>query len=75
MRIHIQNLPEQPLFSVSPERWAEAAARAPDISAGHAVTFGDTPEAFRAAMNSAEALVAQTARSASCSRRKRRGCG
>jgi glyoxylate/hydroxypyruvate reductase A len=61
MRIHIQNLPDDPQFAVTPARWAEAAARAPDVSAGHAVTFGETADEFRAAMQDAEALVAQTA--------------
>ena len=60
MRIHVQNLPEDPQFAILAAHWAEAAARAPDVSAGHSVTFGDTPDAFGAAMESAEALVAQT---------------
>jgi len=61
MRIHVQNSPEDAQFAITPARWAEAASRAPDVSAGHAVTFGDTAEAFRAAMHDAEALVSQTA--------------
>ncbi len=60
MRIHVQNLPGDPEFAVTPAQWAAAAARAPDVSAGHDVTFGETPEAFRAAIGEAEALVAQT---------------
>ena len=60
MRIHIQSLPEDPRFAITPALWAEAAARAPDVSAGHAVTFGETAGQFQAAMQDAEALVAQT---------------
>jgi phosphoglycerate dehydrogenase-like enzyme len=60
MRIHVQNLPGDPQFAVTPLQWDAAAARAPDVSAGHAVTYGETPEEFRAAIGEAEALVAQT---------------
>jgi len=60
VRIHVQNLSDDPQFAITPAQWAEAAARAPDVSAGHAVTFGETPEEFRAAIHQAEALVAQT---------------
>jgi len=60
MRIHVQSLPEDPLFAITPARWAEAAARAPDVSAGHVVSFGETAGQFHAAMPDAEALVAQT---------------
>ena len=61
MRIHVQSSPDNPRFVLSPAQWDAAAARAPDISAGHDVTFGDTPEAFHAAIGDAEALVTQTA--------------
>lgn len=60
MRIHVQNLPGDPQFNVTPAQWAAAAARASDVSGGHDVTYGETPEAFRAAIGEAEALVAQT---------------
>lgn len=60
MRIHVQNLPGDPRFAVTPAQWAAAAARAPDVSDGHAVTYGETPEEFQAAMGEAEALVSQT---------------
>ena len=60
MRIHVQNLPGDPQFAVTPAQWDAAAARVPDVSGGHALTFGETPEAFRAAIGEAEALVAQT---------------
>jgi len=73
MRIHVQSLPEDPLFAITPARWAEAAARAPDVSAGHVVSFGETAEEFHAAMPDAEALVA--APSERCSQRRRPGCG
>lgn len=60
MRIHVQNQPGPANFPITPEQWAAASARAPDVSAGHDVTFGDTPEAFAQAMPHAEALVAQS---------------
>lgn len=60
MRIHVQTQPDDPLFAITPAQWAEAAARAPDVSAGHAVSFGETAGQFQAAMQDAEALVAQT---------------
>ncbi len=61
MRIHVQSLSDDPMYAITPAHWAAAAARAPDVSAGHAVTFGETAEQFQAAMPEAEALVAQTA--------------
>lgn len=60
MRIHVQNLPGDPQFAVTPAQWAAAAARAPDVSEGHAVTYGMTPEEFRAQIGEAEILVTQT---------------
>ncbi len=60
MRIHVQNLPDDRAFAITPAQWDAAAARAPDVSDGHAVTFGETSEAFQAAIGEAEALVAQT---------------
>ena len=60
MRIHVQSLSDDPLFAITPAQWEAAAARAPDVSAGHAVTFGETVEQFQAAMPDTEALVAQT---------------
>ncbi len=60
MRIHVQSLSEDPQFAITPTQWAAAAARAPDVSNGHAVTFGETPEEFLAAIAEAEVLVAQT---------------
>ncbi len=55
MRIHIQNDPADPLFEITRAQWDEAADRAGEK--GHAVSFGDTPEAFAAAIPAAEALI------------------
>jgi glyoxylate/hydroxypyruvate reductase len=57
MRIHLQNPADDPLFDFSHTMWEAAAARAPDIGAGHAVTVGATAADFRAAMTEAEALI------------------
>jgi phosphoglycerate dehydrogenase-like enzyme len=57
MRIHLQNPADDPLFDFSHIMWEAAAARAPDIGAGHAVTVGVTAADFRAAMTEAEALI------------------
>ena len=57
MRIHLQNPDNDPLFDFSRSIWDAAAARAPDIGAGHDVSLGVTPAGFRAAMRDAEALV------------------
>ena len=60
MRIHIQNLPDDRAFAITSAQWGAAAARAPEVSRGHAVTYGETPEAFQAAIGVAEAVGAQT---------------
>jgi len=60
MRIHVQNQPGPGNFPITGDQWAAACARAPDVSAGHEVTFGETPEAFAQAMRDTEALVAQS---------------
>ncbi|MBV8915774.1 MAG: D-2-hydroxyacid dehydrogenase [Acetobacteraceae bacterium] len=60
MRIHLQSYPGSANFPLTQAVWDEAAARAPDVSAGHALSFGDTREAFEAGMRDAELLVAQT---------------
>jgi glyoxylate/hydroxypyruvate reductase len=57
MRIHLQNPDNDPLFDFSRTMWHAAAARAPDIGAGHEVSVGVTPADFVAAMQEAEALV------------------
>ena len=59
MRIHIQNPPGQDPFIVTEQQWHDAVARAGAIGAGHAVTFGNDDASFAAAMNEAEALLAQ----------------
>ena len=61
MQIHLQNPARESLFAFSRAMWDEAAARAPDIGAGHAVTIGVTPNDFTTAMRTAEALVTDTA--------------
>jgi len=49
MRIHIQNHPSQAaVFVVTPEQWAEAAARAGAAGQGHTVSFGATEAEFAA---------------------------
>ena len=55
MRIHIQNPPDDPAFTITPAQWAEAAARAG--APGHALSFGTTAAEFAAAIGQAEALV------------------
>ena len=57
MRIHLQNPIDDPLFDFSAAMWNAAAARAPDIGGGHAVSVGRTTADFREAMADAEALV------------------
>ncbi|MDE2580699.1 MAG: D-2-hydroxyacid dehydrogenase [Rhodospirillales bacterium] len=57
MRIHVQNPPDDPAFTITPALWAAAAAAAGPAGAGHAVSFGTTPADFAAAIAEAEALV------------------
>ena len=57
MRIHLQNPADDPLFDFSLDMWEAAAARAPDIGAGHEVSVGRTPADFHEAMAEAEALI------------------
>jgi glyoxylate/hydroxypyruvate reductase len=57
MRIHLQNSDNDPLFDFSRAIWEAAAARAPDIGAGHVISVGGTPADFVAGMRDAEALV------------------
>lgn len=61
MRIHVQNFASAHNFPITPEIWAHACARAPDVSAGHVVSFGDSPAAYAATAGEVEALVAQSA--------------
>ncbi len=57
MRIHIQNPPDDPPFTITPALWDAAAARAAAAGAGHQVSFGTTSVDFAAAILEAEALV------------------
>jgi glyoxylate/hydroxypyruvate reductase A len=57
MHIHVQTQSTPGTFPFTRDQWDAACARAPDVSAGHEVTFGDTPEAFAEAMQTAEALI------------------
>ena len=57
MRIHIQNPPDDPAFTITPALWDEAAARAGAVAAGHHVTFAADPAGFAAAIGAAEALI------------------
>lgn len=57
MRIHIQNLPDDPMFRITPAIWDAAAARAGTIGLMHQVSFGDTKAAFAAAIRDAEAVI------------------
>lgn len=61
MRIHLQSHRSPQNFPLDPATWDAACARAPDVSAGHEVSFGDTAEAFHAALPSMEVLITQTA--------------
>ena len=71
MRIHLQSHPSQS-FPLSPDVWEAAAARAPDVSAGHQVTYGDTPEQFESVLQDVEVVIAQTAAMAAVLPFKRR---
>jgi glyoxylate/hydroxypyruvate reductase A len=57
MRIHLQNPDNDPLFDFTRSMWEAAAARAPDIGAGHDVSIGVTPADFVAGMRDAEVLI------------------
>src|SRR5438270_12613026 len=60
LRIHLQSYPGTANFPLTQEVWDEAAARWPDLSAGHQLSFGNTRESFEAGMRDAEMLIAQT---------------
>lgn len=57
MRIHIQNPPDDPAFTLTPSLWAAAAARAGVPPDTHRLSFGTTAADFVAALPAAEALV------------------
>jgi glyoxylate/hydroxypyruvate reductase A len=59
MRIHIQNPANDPLFLFFRRMWEQAAARAPDVGTGHAVTIGDTDADFAACIAEADALITE----------------
>ena len=61
MRIHLQSHAGPENFPLTPEIWAAAAARAPDVSEGHAVSFGYAPEDFAGVADDVELLVVQKA--------------
>jgi phosphoglycerate dehydrogenase-like enzyme len=58
MRIHIQNAPDDPLFAITSRQWEEAAARAGEAGAGHAISVGDTSAALAAGLATAEVVIA-----------------
>jgi glyoxylate/hydroxypyruvate reductase A len=59
MRIHIQNHPRQPaVFLVTPEQWADAAARAGASGQGHVVSFGASEAEFAPVAAEVEAVIA-----------------
>jgi glyoxylate/hydroxypyruvate reductase len=60
LRIHLQSKLSTGNFPLTERVWADAAARAPDVSAGHAPSFGTDAEAFERGMQDAEILIAQT---------------
>lgn len=57
MRIHIQNPPDDPRFTLTPALWAAEAAAAGPIGAGHEVSFAADAAGFAAAIGTAEALI------------------
>ena len=61
LRIHLQSKLGTNNFPLTEAVWEEAAARAPDIAAGHSLSFGTDSEAFAAGMDDAEILIAMSA--------------
>lgn len=59
MRIHVQNPADETVFPITPQQWAAAVARAPDM-ADLQVSFADDDAGFAAAMAEAEAIVTWT---------------
>jgi glyoxylate/hydroxypyruvate reductase A len=60
MRIHIHNLPDDPLFEIDRPMWEAACARAGAIGAGHDVSIGSSDESLAAGLRDAEALITVT---------------
>lgn len=60
LRIHLQSKLGTANFPLTEAVWDDAAARAPDVSDRHSLSFGTDAEAFAAGMADAEILIAQT---------------
>ena len=58
MRVHIQNPPDDPVFSVTPSQWQAAQDRHPDIDTG--MSMADDDAGFAAGMADAEVLLSWT---------------
>ncbi|MCQ4160560.1 D-2-hydroxyacid dehydrogenase [Roseomonas sp. GC11] len=56
MRVHVQNPANETLFPITPEQWAAAVARAPDM-ADLEVSYADDDAGFAAALPQADALL------------------
>lgn len=61
MRIHLQSKPSVTNFALTQANWDTAAARAPDVSSGHALSFGEDAGALADGLQDAEVLVTHTA--------------
>lgn len=61
MRIHLQSHDSPHNFPLDQAEWDAAAARAPDVSGGHQLSFGMTGEALHGALPEVEVLISQTA--------------
>jgi phosphoglycerate dehydrogenase-like enzyme len=59
MRIHIQNPVDDPLFLFTRAMWDAACLRAPDVSAGHEVTIGDSGADFADGIAKAEVVITE----------------
>lgn len=57
MRIHIQNPPPDDLFVITPQQWAECAARRPDVGLGHDISYADDDAGFARGIADAEILI------------------
>ena len=57
MRIHIQNVPADELFAITPRQWQDAVARRADVGTGHDLTYADDDEGFDRGMADAELLI------------------
>ena len=57
MRIHIQNPSPDDLFVITPQQWAECAARWPDVGLGHDISYADDDAGFAKGIADAEILI------------------